>query len=91
MNRCFIAALTLCTMSMFGCKEDFKDPTIWDLRPCDPSRPIEFTDFIPKGIGLAHLNCIMTKIPSSILLRGMRPKKESKEMMNGKVCVHIMC
>lgn len=45
MNRCFIAALTLCTMSMFGCKEDFKDPTIWDLRPCDPSRPIEFTDF----------------------------------------------
>ena len=59
MNRCFIAALTLCTMSMFGCKEDFKDPTIWDLRPCDPSRPIEFTDFTPKEGGVRTRMYIM--------------------------------
>ena len=52
MNRHLIYMLALCSMLVTGCKDDTKDPTVWDTTPCDPSRPVEFKDFTPKEGGV---------------------------------------
>ena len=51
MDKHLIVAL-MCCLFMVGCKDDFKDPSVWDLKPCDPSRPVEFIDFTPKEGGV---------------------------------------
>ncbi|SHE41140.1 IPT/TIG domain-containing protein [Bacteroides faecichinchillae] len=51
MNRHLIYALALCGMMVTGCS-DTTDPTVWDTTPCDPSRPVEFTNFTPKEGGV---------------------------------------
>ena len=52
MNRHLIYMLALCSMLVTGCKDDTKDPTVWDTTPCDPSWPVEFKDFTPKEGGV---------------------------------------
>ena len=51
MNKHLIVALMCCLFAV-GCKDDFKDPSVWDYKPCDPSKPVEFTDFTPKEGGV---------------------------------------
>ena len=58
MDKHLIVAL-MCCLFMVGCKDDFKDPSIWDFKPCDPSKPIEFTDFTPKEGGVRTRMYIM--------------------------------
>lgn len=51
MEKYQIVAL-MCCLFMIGCKDDFKDPAVWDSEPCDPSKPVEFIDFTPKEGGV---------------------------------------
>ena len=85
---------------MIGVSEKNQKPLLWtssDLVVWSIERNFQYLllslliIIILKEIGSVHLNCIMMRIPDSILLRGMQLKKEPKEMMNGEACVHIMC
>ena len=52
MNKHLIYTLALCGLLVSGCKESFKDPTVWEYKSCDPSKPVEFNDFTPKEGGV---------------------------------------